>query len=46
MFKCNGKLNNIDNKTLYLKNGDIQNDFPLIVELFKLILTILTISES
>lgn len=33
MFKGYGKINNIENRILYLKNKDIQNGFPIIVEL-------------
>jgi len=33
MFKGYGKVNNIENRILYLKNKDVQNGFPIIVEL-------------
>lgn len=46
MFKSCGKVNNIENRTLYLKNKDIQNGFPSIVELLKIFLTIPTSSVS
>lgn len=46
MFKSYGKVNNIENRTLYLKDKDIQNGFPIIVILLKIFLTIPTSSVS
>lgn len=46
MFKGYGKVNNIENRILYLKNKDIQNGFPIIVELLQIFLTIPTSSVS
>jgi len=46
MFKTFRKLNNIENRTIYLKNKDIENGFLTIVELLKISLTMPNSSAS
>lgn len=35
MVKSYGKINITENRIIYIKNEDIHNGFPLIIELFK-----------